>query len=156
MKKTLSIIGVIIFGSLFSQQATYDMTGDVPITMTSIGSGTYNTTVFYHNINKGLTIDLAKITDAINSSPIDFNINARGGLNEFFTIKGNNGNLGIGTSTPTEKLDVLGNIRMGGTNSTEGINALSIRYGAGSLNNWGSLRSSSATYMSFGVKADPV
>ncbi|WP_228378887.1 hypothetical protein [Chryseobacterium hispalense] len=64
------------------------------------------------------------------------------------------GNIGIGTNAPTEKLDVLGNIRIGSTHSTEGINALSIRYQNGSLNNWGSLRSSSATFMSFGVKAD--
>lgn len=64
-----------------------------------------------------------------------------------------NGNVGIGINTPTEKLDILGNIRIGSTHSTEGINALSIRYGSGSLNNWGSLRSSSATFMSFGVKA---
>lgn len=64
------------------------------------------------------------------------------------------GNIGMGIANPTEKLDVLGNIRIGGTHSTEGVNALSIRYQNGSLNNWGSLRSSSATFMSFGVKAD--
>jgi hypothetical protein len=64
------------------------------------------------------------------------------------------GNTGIGIDTPTEKLDVFGNIRIGSTHSTEGVNALSIRYLNGSLNNWGSLRSSSATFMSFGVKAD--
>lgn len=64
------------------------------------------------------------------------------------------GNTGIGTNAPTEKLDILGNIRVGSTHSTEGINALSIRYQNGSLNNWGSLRSSSATFMGFGVKAD--
>jgi len=154
MKKVFLIISAIFANSLFSQQASYDMMGQTPITMTSLGSGTYNMTVFYHNLEKGLTIDLAKATDNITATPIDFNINARGGLNEFFTIKGNTGNTGIGTNTPTEKLDVLGNIRIGSTHSTEGINALSIRYQNGSLNNWGSLRSSSATFMSFGVKAD--
>lgn len=66
-----------------------------------------------------------------------------------------NGNIGIGNTQPKEKLDVSGNILVGGSSSTEGINALAIRYEDGSLSNWGSLRSSAATYMSFGVKADP-
>ncbi|WP_228464821.1 hypothetical protein [Chryseobacterium antibioticum] len=66
-----------------------------------------------------------------------------------------NGNIGVGNTQPREKLDVFGNILAGSTHATEGINALAIRYENGSLNNWGSLRSSAATYMSFGVKADP-
>lgn len=66
-----------------------------------------------------------------------------------------NGNIGIGTTNPAQKLDVQGNILAGSTHSTEGINAFAIRYENGSLSNWGSLRSSAATYMSFGVKADP-
>lgn len=66
----------------------------------------------------------------------------------------NNGNVGVGTSTPSQKLDVLGNIITGSTHATEGVNAFSIRYENGSLNNWGALRSSAASYMSFGVKAD--
>lgn len=65
-----------------------------------------------------------------------------------------NGNIGIGTSAPREKLDVSGNVLAGGSNSSEGINAFAIRYEDGSLNNWGSLRSSTSTYMSFGVKAN--
>lgn len=66
-----------------------------------------------------------------------------------------NGNIGMGNTQPREKLDVSGNILVGGGSSTEGINALAIRYEDGSLSNWGSLRSSAASYMSFGVKADP-
>ncbi|MCT2561238.1 hypothetical protein [Chryseobacterium herbae] len=66
-----------------------------------------------------------------------------------------NGNIGMGNTQPKEKLDVSGNILVGGGSSTEGINALAIRYEDGSLSNWGSLRSSAASYMSFGVKADP-
>lgn len=65
-----------------------------------------------------------------------------------------NGNIGIGTSSPNQKLDILGNILAGGTHATEGINALSIRYSDGSLNNWGSLYNSGATYMSYGAKVD--
>jgi hypothetical protein len=65
-------------------------------------------------------------------------------------------NVGIGVSNPTEKLDVSGNILTGSTSSTEGINAFAIRYEDGSLSNWGALRSTSATYMSFGAKANNV
>lgn len=70
------------------------------------------------------------------------------------TTNTTSGNIGIGTATPKEKLDIHGSILAGGTNSTEGINAFAIRYEDGSLNNWGSLRSSSSTYMSFGAKSN--
>ena len=65
-----------------------------------------------------------------------------------------NGNVGLGNPQPREKLDILGNIVAGATDSALGINAFAIRYVKGSLNNWGALRSSSSSYMSFGVKAD--
>jgi hypothetical protein len=65
-----------------------------------------------------------------------------------------NGNVGLGRTEPKEKLDVFGNILTGSGDSVIGINAFAIRYVKGSLNNWGSLRSSSSSYMSFGVKAD--
>ncbi len=65
-----------------------------------------------------------------------------------------NGIVGLGSPQAREKLDVLGNIVAGATDSALGINAFAIRYVKGSLNNWGALRSSSSSYMSFGVKAD--
>jgi hypothetical protein len=77
------------------------------------------------------------------------------------------GAIGIGYTTAptfgTNKFMVngnsvfAGNIVAGATSSTDGINAFSLQYGSvtESLSNWGSLRSSSATYMSFGVKASP-
>lgn len=65
-----------------------------------------------------------------------------------------NGNVGVGESNPLAKLDVRGNILAGETHATEGINAFSIRYEDGSVNNWGSLRSNAETYMSYGAKAD--
>lgn len=137
MKKTLLLISLIASGSIFSQNVPFDK-------------------LYGHSDPVNYFLGHYPV---IGSSGLD--INWYGGI-KLRTSAGlgiqvlENTNVGIGTSTPTEKLDVLGNIRMGNTNSTEGINALSIRYGDGSLNNWGSLRSSSATYMSFGVKADPV
>lgn len=65
------------------------------------------------------------------------------------------GNVGIGTTEPVQKLDVSGNIMTGASSSTEGMNAFAIRYEDGSLNNWGALRSSGSSYMSFGAKANP-
>lgn len=71
-----------------------------------------------------------------------------------FFINGINGNVGIGTNAPIAKLDVLGNIVAGTNSATDGVNAFSVRYGAnGTLNYWGSLYSSAATFMSYGVKA---
>lgn len=64
------------------------------------------------------------------------------------------GNVGIGTGNPRSKLDVWGNVLVGNTDGTTGVNAFSIRYEDGSVNNWGSLRSNAETYMSYGAKAD--
>lgn len=106
MKKTLFIFSTLIANVLLSQQATYTMTSEIPISMTSLGTGTYDTTVFYHNLEYGLVVDLAKKTDNITGIPIDFRIAARGGLNPFFTLKGNTGNVGVGTDNPLARLEV--------------------------------------------------
>jgi len=71
-------------------------------------------------------------------------------------INDSNGYVGIGTDSPLAKLDVAGNIITGAGDSVLGTNAFSIRYADGSMNNWGALRSSNSTYMSFGVKANDV
>ncbi|WP_336958635.1 hypothetical protein [Chryseobacterium contaminans] len=65
------------------------------------------------------------------------------------------GNVGMGTEAPKGKLDVRGTIYAGQGDGTQGNNIMAIRYEDGSVNNWGSLRSSAETYMSFGVRADP-
>lgn len=66
-----------------------------------------------------------------------------------------NNNIGIGTTTPQTKLDVSGQVLAGFASSTTGVNAFSIRYenNGGNIVNWGSLRSSGAPFMGFGVKA---
>jgi hypothetical protein len=83
---------------------------------------------------------------------VNDNTNATNLVERFSILQ--NGNIGMGNAQPKERLDVWGKILAGSSDSTEGINAFAIRYVNGSLNNWGSLRSSSATYMSFGAKAD--
>lgn len=135
MKKILLSLGLFSFGIMFSQ--------DIPFDKLYGNSDPVNYYLGHYPVS--------------NSDGLD--INWYGGI-KLRTSAGvgiqllNTGDVGIGTSTPNQKLDVLGNILSGATNSTEGINALAIRYEDGSINNWGSLRSSSSTYMSFGVKAN--
>jgi len=69
-------------------------------------------------------------------------------------VVNDNGYVGIGMVTPLSKLHVAGTIMAGAGDSVTGVNAFSIPYGAGSMCNWGSLRSTGSSYMSYGVKAD--
>lgn len=65
-----------------------------------------------------------------------------------------NGYVGIGVVAPLSKLHVAGTIMAGAGDSVTGVNAFSIPYGIGTMCNWGSLRSTGSSYMSYGVKAD--
>ncbi|WP_051289279.1 hypothetical protein [Chryseobacterium daeguense] len=136
MKKTLSIIALASFGFLFSQNIHFDKL-----------YGNSDPVHYYlgHYPVSG-------------SDGLD--INWYGGVklqtsNGLFQLL-QNGNVGIGTSTPVEKLDVVGGVVAGHSHATEGVNGFAIRYDDGTANNWGSLRSSAESYMAFGVKADPV
>lgn len=135
MKKAISIISLLTFELLFSQ--------DIPFDKLYGHSDPGHYYLGYYPVSGSAGLD----------------INWYGGI-RLQTSDGlgiqllKNGSVGIGTSNPLAKLDVSGNIIAGGTSSTEGINAFAIRYEDGSLNNWGSLRSVSTSYMGFGVKAD--
>jgi hypothetical protein len=90
--------------------------GGTPLIFTSIGTGTYTQTVLYHNAGtEGFYLDLARKTDSPSGVPIDFNVNARGGGSPFIAVKGATGNVGIGTLSPTERLEVNGNVLGGRT-----------------------------------------
>lgn len=152
-----SIIQLHSSGDDANQPANLILWASEPMeTYTGVGIGNniknYNGSQSFTLINPSAGGSYIRLLD----NKINFNlVSNSGNKQEVVSIIGN-GDVGIGTNSPNERLDVVGNIRVGNTDATEGINALSIRYGAGSLNNWGSLRSSSATYMSFGVKADPI
>ncbi len=93
--------------------------GGTPLEFASLGTGTYNRTIVYHDTSNGLYFDLARLADSIGATPLDFNIGARGGT-AFLTIKGSSSNVGIGTSSPQYKLDVNGNTNVTGDLNTSG------------------------------------
>ncbi len=95
-------------GAVFSQDSVI-LSGDKPIIFTSIGNSLYDQSAIYNNTANGFLIDLAKISNNVDSDPIDFKINARGGTHDFLTIVGNSGNVGIGTTSPQADLDILSN-----------------------------------------------
>jgi hypothetical protein len=74
--------------------------------------------------------------------------------NPKLVINESNGYVGIGIVNPLSKLHVAGTIMAGAGDSVTGINAFSIPYASGSMSNWGALRSTGSSYMSYGVKAN--
>ncbi|WP_228410049.1 hypothetical protein [Chryseobacterium viscerum] len=78
---------------------------------------------------------------------------SKGDHNDAKLLINDNGNVGIGTVGPLSKLHVAGTIMAGAGDSVTGVNAFSIPYATGSICNWGSLRSTGSSYMSYGVKA---
>jgi hypothetical protein len=73
-----------------------------------------------------------------------------------FTIKNAGGEVGIGTSNPRSKLQVLGPITAGfAGGSTSGIDYLYGLYGSGALFVLGSQYSSAASFLGYAVKAKP-
>ncbi len=92
-------------------QAKLDIVGGIrsnsstPLDLVSIGTGTYNRTVLYHDLTYGYMLERARTTDASNGTIIDWSINQRGGGTPALIAKGN-GNVGIGTASPIAALDI--------------------------------------------------
>jgi len=78
-------------------------------------------------------------------TPTDYSVNRN------IVLQPNGGNVGIKINNPLEILDVSGTIKAG-VSSTDGNVLLYGRYYNGFLTSFGSLRSSGATYMAFGLK----
>ena len=78
-----------------------------PLNFTSIGSGTYNQTILYHDATNGHMLERARTTDSAGGTIIDWSISQRGGGTPALIVKGS-GNVGVGTADPGAKLEVSG------------------------------------------------
>jgi hypothetical protein len=92
-----------------------------PLRFTSIGSGTYNQTIVYHDATNGLLIERARTTDAPGGTITDFSINQRGGGTPAMIVKGS-GSVGINTTAPATLL----NVNLGAGDATVGTAAIRV------------------------------
>lgn len=107
MKNVILFVSLLILSTQYSNgQVDLTLSGTKPLIFTSIGTGLYDQSAIYNNTTNGFLIDLAKTSNDINATPIDFRIDSRGGTHKVFTIKGATGNIGIGTENPLSKLDI--------------------------------------------------
>jgi hypothetical protein len=86
--------------------------------------------IYYNNQNR---LDITSGETVVNnvSGNFDFRVESTGSTHALF-VQGSDGNVGVGTSTPTEKLDVLGNIKMVDGNESNGYVLTSDANGVGS------------------------
>jgi hypothetical protein len=94
-----------------------NINGSIKHTINSPDYGTALAPITWHNIIYDLNTDIAKIDVSTYNTPLEgilvFHTNDGSTLQERVRIT-EVGNVGIGTSTPTEKLDVVGNVNIDG------------------------------------------
>ena len=153
MKKILFIAGILVAQLSFAQQGVFsDVTIQSPSPILYLKRSTNDggfirgiQTQYYNGDNGWFFGDLHGSQWIVSKG--DY-------TNPKLVINDSNGYVGIGTVGPLSKLHVAGTIMAGAGDSVTGINAFSIPYASGSMNNWGALRSTGSSYMSYGVKAN--
>ena len=122
MVGTTSAAGKLhVYGSNPFARISNSVTGDGGIKISYGNSDTHGLHLTY---NPGSALSYIDNTYPVSSfqiyGDIYFRQNVGGTMTTRMAIKADGGNVGIGTTSPTFKLDVLGNLRVSGTTSTVG------------------------------------
>jgi len=157
------------FGTMGSRRMTIDDSGNVGIG-TSVPSTKFEVSSGSSSVDSTLRVSVPSVATAdprislwagtikefllgVKTSDGSFRIDEGGaalGTNSRFTIAAG-GNVGIGTTTPTKKLDVSGIIKAGSASAVAGSTILVDNYTSGNLSTFGTEQSSGAPVLGYGV-----
>ena len=120
----ISNAGGLTVGGLISGSSGIDLNGDITTTgnITASGAISASGNILANNATIAEQIDMTSANNAVlnmyQDTSLNISLNSRGNINSFINNGGNN--LGIGVATPTEVLQVEGNISGSGNLKVDG------------------------------------